>query len=995
MDVAEIFLILGMQQTSEEKEIKQAYRAKLSVTNPEDNPEGFKRLRKAYEGAIALSRQKQETEESDEDVTPSGLWIKKVEKIYQNIKDRQDTEKWRELFREDIFLSLDGEEECRIRLLAFLMSHFRLPTDIWKLLNHKLSIVRDAKQLKERLPGEFIQYIVNKCERGDDIDYTLFEGEEEASYDLFLQYYDKCWQALQDKDYAAAEQILEEAEGLCIAHPVMEISRLNLYMKTGREEAAFSGTDALLLRYPEDLMVKYHAAELYWQSDQKDKAVKIYIALREENDEHYMANLRLTSWYYDREEYQRAKGCAEKVLQFGGDENFLLLLRRVNEKLEKDLEEQAGLSGDYKVKLELCWCYLQDGKYCKGLCLAESISQQIETEKKAEYLGLLSKLYIEEAMYEEAAATAVKWEEALLQKIERKKKEEDYSEKDLERDKDRIRQSHLIRVQAYRQKGFELPEFFQKTILAIEQLEQHNHKDIGLLLEKAQIYIELQEYDKCIELVQVLVNDYQVYAAHATALEAYRRQWNAAGVIQESRNCINHFSQYARAYESAAKVYLDLDKHDELDKLVVEARENDIKSILLNAYVYLSRLKRQKKTFPSETDILQFKLKSFIKEYLEPLKKGNMTLYLIGLPIITEYMKCAPCARLFVERGIFHQTAGKWKEAEEDYLQALALAPVYPSALYGLSRIYKYQGDYEKALVFLNKAIRYGNGELSLELYADLGDLYTLLEAHEKAYDAYKQFVENCGFRNKRMDQMVYCCLRLGRIEEAFKLTGKCYEADKDRLYIQKVKIYQWLADQDNALQLLQEWESKAVGKWHQFYKKPELPSYHFYHAKAWQHLIFDTPENAVVYFNKMLAVNDKRINKDEISIYADMCFACALMNDQENGKKYAMQLKYARSKASYQPEDYYFRQEYLKIYHDFILAFFLEGIQNCAAVLAKLDEDKTCQLAVADNCKKIAAAKWLLYRSQGKETEAAEILKSREGMEHLDEYAMAIRRNL
>jgi len=118
-------------------------------------------------------------------------------------------------------------------------------------------------------------------------------------------------------------------------------------------------------------------------------------------------------------------------------------------------------------------------------------------------------------------------------------------------------------------------------------------------------------------------------------------------------------------------------------------------------------------------------------------------------------------------------------------------------------------------------------------------------------------------------------------------------------------------------------------------------------------------------------------------------------MNDQENGKKYAMQLKYARSKASYQPEDYYFRQEYLKIYHDFILAFFLEGIQNCAAVLAKLDEDKTCQLAVADNCKKIAAAKWLLYRSQGKETEAAEILKSREGMEHLDEYAMAIRRNL
>lgn len=55
MDEKQIWLVLGIEATKEEEEIKQAYRSRLVSTNPEEDPEGFKRLRKAYEMALELA----------------------------------------------------------------------------------------------------------------------------------------------------------------------------------------------------------------------------------------------------------------------------------------------------------------------------------------------------------------------------------------------------------------------------------------------------------------------------------------------------------------------------------------------------------------------------------------------------------------------------------------------------------------------------------------------------------------------------------------------------------------------------------------------------------------------------------------------------------------------------------------------------------------------------------------------------------------------------
>lgn len=70
-----IWDILGIETTKDEKKITEAYREKLSVTNPEDKPEEFKQLRSAYEEALAYARKPEGAQGEDRQIDE---WLKQL-----------------------------------------------------------------------------------------------------------------------------------------------------------------------------------------------------------------------------------------------------------------------------------------------------------------------------------------------------------------------------------------------------------------------------------------------------------------------------------------------------------------------------------------------------------------------------------------------------------------------------------------------------------------------------------------------------------------------------------------------------------------------------------------------------------------------------------------------------------------------------------------------------------------------------------------------------
>ena len=986
MELIEVFQILGIEQTKDERALKNAYREKLAVTNPEDDPEGFKRLRTAYEEACRYARtpdeeENEETEQTLEDDTPAGQWVRGVRKIYENITDRCDEEKWKELFEADAFLSLEEEENCTTYLLRFLMEHFKLPTNVWKLLNEKIHIVQNAGALRERFPAQFVNYMVHKCESGEEVDFSQFVGTEDADYDQFLQYYDRAYQALQEKKLQEAEQMIGCGDALGITHPVMEICRASLYEGKGQTEKAIALLKELSAKYPEDDLIAYNTAEMFWRNENHPEAAAIYERLREKLPKHYMANLRLTDWYYEQRKYKEAKKCAEEILSVGGDDAFLETLQKINTELEREMQREYAESGDPGLGLDLGWCYLQDGRTDLGIRTVKPLEEKVPVDRREEYLGLMTKLLAEAAEYEKTIVLAAKWEESLEKKILR-----DTDPEEEEKDRDRIRQSHMIRMQCCRAYGYIQPEKFAEAITEAEKSETGTPKDIGMLIEKAQIYVEMEEYERCGEISRRLIEDYQVYAAYANELEAAKRQWNAAGVIQNGRACLNYFPNYVKAYEMMAKVYMDLAHPDELKALLQQAKDNNVKSVILDAYEW--QLSHEK--FPDET--LNERIQKFRTDYLQKVEDGKLTFYEAGLPVITEYLYSNPCEYLLVERAIFHKAAGHLEEAKADYEKALAEEPANPYAWNGLASIHQYLGEYEEAMVCLRKAMLYittdEDGNIPPGMLAEQAEAYMRLGNYPEAEKMYEEFLMATGRdgeRNtRRMRDYAKCLYYNGKKEKAMHLLDRAFANVLDATS-EKADLCMNNGEDKFARELLEAWpeQMKLTNQ------NTQSAQEEYQYSMAWYELLYGSAGKAIECFEKSVL---HRV--DEIGtrgMLGDLVFACILGNNEYKGKLYADHLKYWLDRDKKYGTDCYKDMPKLEQVYRYLAAYYKASQEELDAILTLGENSRYCRFCSCEICKELEEIQLLNLLRKGQKQEVQERI-TEAFQERPSEYVRAIK---
>ncbi|MCI9142227.1 MAG: tetratricopeptide repeat protein, partial [Lachnospiraceae bacterium] len=863
---------------------------------------------------------------------------------------------------------------------------------------------KDAKLLRERFPANFVYYIVGRCERGEDLEFDQFEGADDGEYDLFLEYYDRCWQALREEHLEEAENCIRNADKLNIRHPVMEISRANLMLRKGKRAEALALMEEQRARYPKDAMICYNFAELFWMAGQetsgeeragyREKAAECYRELKESNDSHYMANVRLTEWYYDNRRYREAKKCAEKVLAAGSDDAFLEILRKVNRELELELEERYRATSEWEPALELCWCYLQDGKITQGLRLALSLEKLLPPEKEAEYYGLLAKLYVEQAEYMESIAMTRKWETLLKEKIEKRAGKDEAAEK---KDRDRLRQAHLIRMQCYHNLGFEDRENFLLALEEGESILTGGAKDVGILLEKAQIYLELEEYEKSLELSQQLADEYQVFAAFASSLEVYRRQLNAGGVIKAASQCIRYFPNFPKSYEYMAKVYLDLDRREDMKTLLEDAEKNGVKSVILDAYAY------QMEHGAMEISELNGKLKVFRENFLKYVEIGKKGFYEKGLPVLTEYLYNYPDDFMLVERAIFHRAAHHHKEAREDFEKALLMNPANPYALNGLSFVHKYLGEYEKALFFIKKAILYMDKEMSPVIYADMGNLYSLLGEYEKALLAYRQYESLAGEIKSSWfwENLADYHLRTGRTGEAAAIYERFYRKNRWTLYEKLTGLYQAAGEEEKARRTLRQWGKelradlvqralKTVFSGGGGGKKDTNPYLAYYNSKGWMELLFGDGVAAVKAFEKMFG-NGMASDSMEGKI-CDMVFACILCGDDKRGRKYAGQLRHWLEKEKTDGSTKYYNREKGHLQIEFLAAYYTEDEAVTEEILERESRAEICHFCTCPLCKEMEGARILWMLRKGQREEAEKVLRRNLEIQPWDEYMLAIK---
>ena len=237
-----IWKILEIEKTKDEEAIKAAYRNKLRYVNPEDDEEGFKELRRAYEEALEYANTDESIHniesEEQENVKKNDvdLWIDRVDAVYQDVRKRRDEEKWKQLLNDPVCEDLDMELEAAEKLLVYFMSHSFMPQAIWKMVDKRFRYTENFEQLKERFPENYLDYVKWQIEHPNFIDFDMFDGKTDDHADDYINKLYEEKNAFEENDMEKVKQLLKELSRYDITHPFAKVEEARFLMKRQQEE---------------------------------------------------------------------------------------------------------------------------------------------------------------------------------------------------------------------------------------------------------------------------------------------------------------------------------------------------------------------------------------------------------------------------------------------------------------------------------------------------------------------------------------------------------------------------------------------------------------------------------------------------------------------------------------------------------------------------------------------------------------------------------------
>ncbi|OCG77669.1 hypothetical protein [Gilliamella sp. Occ4-3] len=202
-----IWQLLGIEKTTDQVAIRQAYRAQLPSYHPETDPDGFKALREAYESAIKYAQSpetmadepKSESEQQEVSVslTEEQLKANEICEAYQTLLDDPrrcfNVNEWQKFIGSFYDYSMAVIDSVKWRLLEISYESKNISESCVKLLADSL---RWRQQLMIQFTDDFEKYdsYLNHIDRGDLFDYTCLPTTNKTLQNATIDYiYNAKW----------------------------------------------------------------------------------------------------------------------------------------------------------------------------------------------------------------------------------------------------------------------------------------------------------------------------------------------------------------------------------------------------------------------------------------------------------------------------------------------------------------------------------------------------------------------------------------------------------------------------------------------------------------------------------------------------------------------------------------------------------------------------------------------------------------------------------
>lgn len=360
--------ILKINPTNNISEIKKAYAKQLRLHHPEDDPEGYQKLREAYESALKYVKSEKEPSKSikkedlglgEEDILKPQLqvdflektptfednvknFISRVKILYDDFFSRIDVENWREILNSEVMWYMGDKKTLNDSMMEFLMENHHLPQSIWKLLEENFNWSQQKEYLYDKYSEEFIKYIFKQLEDSSGLRYCYFKKLNGAPSEAFLEYREKAFEALSRKDIEYAEECINNANSIYADDPDVFLMQGRCCVIKGALDKALEIYNDLIQKNDNDIYAYFYRVRLLYDVRQMNKALEDCKCLEALNFDNLDFKLIYIKCYCYFEEFDKAKYL---ILQ-------LKALSSLNVELKK-LLEQVNLGIIRRLKKEL------------------------------------------------------------------------------------------------------------------------------------------------------------------------------------------------------------------------------------------------------------------------------------------------------------------------------------------------------------------------------------------------------------------------------------------------------------------------------------------------------------------------------------------------------------------------------------------------------------------------------------------------------------------
>lgn len=747
MSIAEAFEMLKIPKTQEEGAIRGAYHALLKNVNPEDDPEGFKRLREAYEEAIAYARTPQDTEEitnvqwlQNQEV---GAFLQQLADIYTTFPRRIDLAEWESLLSDPVLDSLEDAETAKWGLFSYLAEHFRLPDRIWKRLDREFFIQENHQEFREHMPQGFVDYLLDKLTEDPiypEFPYDTFVGAPDADYDRFIrdythlinQNFDSSKEALAEK-----KRLLDQLKEQKIYHPWCELQSALYLRDSGDLEQSYELLQKLFLDNPKDEHICLTYAEILEEDGKKEDAYRIYLDYlvweHKTRQGQFRSYFHMAKMEADNGNWVEAKSFADQAQKIGNSDALKEFLKKVYQEIIYDfLAKEEQLTEDDALLLGACFLHL--GQWEEGL---DFYKKHPEYQKDTYHCHeQLANLYMYAGQWEQTQKEAKSWRRCLTEASLD-------SEEDLAYQKYKTAHSYYVEGcafgEAYRNQMREEPAdqellsyLAKQGLAAFEEALKIQPENKNVLLGKTLLLRDLKEYKSVVDVCELALSyDPDNFQACYFLQEAYENLRMAQEVVDTFYRAKAIYNGNPVIYLRAVKVFLAYRQYTDALGVIQQAEEANVMdhALLTKKACAICRQveAKDKKGFQ--------KAKKFASQITKQLKE--------------EEADPALLSELYLERAYLYETA--------DRLHAKGRA---------------------KIIRFLNKSLNYLD---TTDAHYFLG---RFLQGYEKQPEEAYRHLKICEERRMDFKWLNYyiakCQEDLGQEDEAIKYYEKLLEQDPE-----------------------------------------------------------------------------------------------------------------------------------------------------------------------------------------------------------------------